>query len=147
MCSLFGLCTLLFFLYLRPQEAIPSLQSVPFLNLCAALAGLGVIIDMRLRFSRLSPAPTLRLILLLGAWGVLATAIKAGGNAASNGFSRIMIPWIVMILIAHGVTSFRGLKVLTTTLLALGLTIAFIGVHQAQQPSSCFEIREARQEG
>lgn len=142
MFSLIGLCSMLFFLYLRPQEAIPALRSLPFLNLCAALAGLGVVIDLRLRRTQLQPAPTLRFILLLAAWGIFCTAVKAGPGAASAAASRIMIPWIVMILIAHGVSTFRGLQVLLGTILFLGLSIAFIGAHQAYQPFTCYEVKE-----
>ena len=49
MFSLIGLCSMLFFLYLRPQESIPALRSLPFLNLCAALAGLAAGVRPRLR--------------------------------------------------------------------------------------------------
>lgn len=146
MFSLIGLCSMLFFLYLRPQEAIPALRSVPFLNLSAALAALGLVVDLRLRRTQIQAAPTLRFILLLGAWGVLATAVKAGPGAAGAAASRVMIPWVVMVLLAHGISTFRGLQVLLGTILALGLTIAFVGAHQAQQPFACYEIKEATQD-
>ncbi len=143
MFSLFGLCSLLFFLYLRPQEAIPSLQAIPALNLCAVLAALGLVIDVRLHRAEVAPAPTLRWVLLLGLWGILATFVKAGSSAAYDGFNRILIPWVVMVLIAHGVTSFRSFQIMVGTLLLLGLTIAGIGVHQAHQPFGCFQLKDA----
>jgi hypothetical protein len=143
MFSLFGLCSLLFFLYLRPQEAITALQALPMLNLCAALGALGLVIDLRLGRAQVHLVPGLRWALLLAAWGLLATGAKAGGAAASSAATRIMIPWIVFLLIAHGVTSFRGLQVVFATVLALGMSIAAIGVHQAQQPFGCFQVKDA----
>lgn len=143
MFSLIGLCSLLFFLYLRPQEAIPSLQSLPWLNLCAALAGLGVVIDLRLRRTQIALAPAVPWVLALGAWGVLATLLKAGTSAGIAGASRIMIPWIVMLLIAHGVTTFRGLQGVLLTVLLMGLCIAAIGVHQGLQPLQCWAVKDA----
>lgn len=143
MFSLFGLCSLLFFLYLRPQEAITALQAVPMLNLCAALGGLGLVIDLRLGRARVHAVPGLRWVLLVAAWGLMATLLKQGSAPATSAFNRIMIPWIVYLLIAHGVTTFRGLQVVFATVLALGLTIAAIGVHQAQQPFGCFQVKDA----
>ena len=60
----------------------------------------------------------LRFVLLLAAWGLLATAAKAGPGAAAAAASRIMIPWVVLILVAHGVSTFRGLQVLLGTSLS-----------------------------
>ena len=57
MFSLFGLCSLLFFLYLRPQEAITALQALPMLNLCAALGGLGLVIDRLTKYIKPSAPP------------------------------------------------------------------------------------------
>ncbi|MCS6911864.1 MAG: O-antigen ligase family protein [Myxococcales bacterium] len=143
MFSLPGLCSLLFFLYLRPQEAIAALRSLPMLNLCAALAALGLMLDLRLGLARVRFVPALGWALAMVAWGLLATLVKVGPGAASQAFTRLMIPLVVLLLVGHGVTTFRGLQVLLGTVLALGLAISAVGIHQAAQPFGCFQVQNA----
>jgi hypothetical protein len=143
MFSLVGLIGLLFFLYLRPQEAIPTLRELPMLNLCAALCAFGIVIDVRLQKAHLAFVPGLFWILLLFMWGFFTTAVKMGTGPAVTSINRVLIAAIVMVLLAHGVTSFRSLQVILATVLALGLSITAIGVHQAQQPFGCFRVKDA----
>lgn len=142
MFSLFGICALIFFLYLRPQESIDSLRTLPWLNIFAALGALGLLVDLRLHRAKVARIPTLPWLLAVGAWGVMGTFIKAGASAGVAGFTRVMIPWIVMLLIAHGVTTFRGLQAVLATVIAMGLSISAIGIHQGLQPLTCWQMKD-----
>jgi hypothetical protein len=141
MFTLFGLIPLLCWLYIRPQEVFPVLQTLPVLNLATGLGALGLLIDLRLGRAYVSPAPALRYLVLLVLWAFLVTSIRRGGDASSILMGRLFIPTAVLLLLAHGVTSFRSLQVMTAVVLCLGLFITFACLHQARQPLQCFVQR------
>lgn len=143
MFSLFGLCPLLVFLLLHPQEIFPALRAVPFLNLFAALSILGLLVDLRLNVAKVAAVPILFWLALFGLWCALTTWVRAGAAMTADVLSSQVIPWVVMLLLAHAVTSFRALHGVLLTLFGIALCVAFIAVHQAQQPFECLEAQEA----
>lgn len=141
MFTLFGLIPLLCWLYIRPQEVFPFLQALPVLNIATGISALGLLIDLRLGRAYVSPAPALRYLGLLLLWALLVTSIRRGGDASSILVGRLFIPTAVLLLLAHGVTSFRSLQVIAAVVLSLGLFITFVCLHQARQPFQCFVQR------
>ena len=68
MFALPGLLALIFVDYLRPQEYFPALRGLPLLHVSAALAALGLGLDLRVGVTRVRRSPHLALTLLLAAW-------------------------------------------------------------------------------
>src|SRR3954471_2698475 len=71
-----GLLGLLSFIYLRPQEILPALQSVPFLYLFLLLTVVGFAVDVRLGVTRLQGSPVLLWTAIYFGWSI-ATLLLA----------------------------------------------------------------------
>jgi hypothetical protein len=135
-----GLILLVLVDTLKPQEFIPLLAGVPLLYLLTALTLVGFAVDARLGFIRLAPAPQLVLASLLVVWCLL-TMVPRGSQVIGNQYMSLLIPFSLFLLIAHGVQSLRALEALLAVVLALGLFLAVVGVHQAFAPWGCHEVR------
>jgi hypothetical protein len=82
-----GICALIVFILARPQELVPLLQKVPFLDLFALFALVGYIIDVRLR--RLQPAatPALPWVAAFMLWAIVCTAVIVPETLFKQGLS------------------------------------------------------------
>ena len=131
-----GIIGLLFFIYVRPQEAVESLQSVPFLHLFFGLACLGLAVDLRLRISKAVAVPHLPWALALYFWAVIGAAIAAPGSLLD-----VMIVFgmsvATFVLIAQGLQTFRSLELVAAVVLLMALILSLIGSHQATAPRGC----------
>jgi hypothetical protein len=138
--SLPGLILLVLVDTLKPQEFIPLLAGVPLLYPLTALTLVGFVVDLRLGLVRPAPAPQLVLASLLVAWCLL-TMVPRGSQVLGSHLLSLLIPFSLFLFIAHGVQSLRALEALLAVVLALGLFLAAIGVHQAFAPWGCHEVR------
>lgn len=136
MFALPGLLALIFIDFIRPQEYYDFLRAVPLLYVATGLAALGFLIDVRLGITRLRPAPQLGLVLAFVAWSVVTLLVRAPAELIER-VPELLIPLAVYLLVAHALQSFRGLQVAAGLLLAISLTLAAIGVHQAFAPHGC----------
>jgi len=133
------LLALLFIDYLKPQEFIPVLASLPLLYLFTALALLGFVIDVRIGLSRLAATPQLPWVILFVVWALITVAINAPATFAARAIF-LFIPVSLYLLVGHAVQSFRMLQVVIGVLLAICLFLAAIGVHQGLAPWGCHQI-------
>lgn len=131
-----GLCALLVFIYLRPQEVVPALDSVPFLYLFVLLAVAGLAIDVRLGWSRLRINP----LIAFGAghflWSAASLLVVARAALAKEAIVSF-VSCFLFIGLAQSIQTFRALKVVAATLLAVSLALAAVGLHQSQAPLGC----------
>jgi O-antigen ligase/polysaccharide polymerase Wzy-like membrane protein len=134
-----GLIALLTFIYLRPQEIAPALQSVPFLYLFVLLTALGWVLDLRLGFSRLRSNAMLGWGLGYFAWSALTFAIaKAqGGPTIARELVMIVVSCFLFLVLSQAIQTVSGLRLVAVTLLGLSLGLAAVGVHQAYAPMGC----------
>ena len=70
-----AILSLLFFVYIRPQELIPGLERVPLLYLLVALALVALALDVRLGYVRIQNNPLLPWALAHIAWCLLSMAV------------------------------------------------------------------------
>jgi O-antigen ligase len=136
MFALPGLVALILVEYLRPQEYFESLRGLPLLHLAAALAGIGLVVDLRLGLTRLRAAPHLLLASLFFLWCLVTLTVRAPDQLASRA-TTLLIPFSMYLLVAHGLQTFRALQVVAATILAICLALAALGIHQAMQPLEC----------
>jgi hypothetical protein len=141
-----GIVCLLVFIYLRPQEYIPALKSLPMLYLFLGLAIFGYAVDLKLRRTKPLAAPQLGWMILFFAWVVFGVGIKASSNLAGSAV-EMAIPAALFLLIAHGIQSFRGLQTLCAVIIVLITYLAGFGVQQGLAPLGCFVINEASHDG
>lgn len=134
-----GLLALLTFIYVRPQEIFPALQSVPFLYLFVLLAGLGWVLDVRLGFTRWKSSGLLW-------WGVgyfvwsAATLLIAKTQGAPLVMSEVVMMIVSCFLflgLSQGIQTVAGVRMVAVTLLVLTVALAGVGVHQAFAPLGC----------
>jgi hypothetical protein len=137
-----GIIALIVFIYARPQEFFERLRVVPLLHIFFALALFGVVLDLRLRNTRLFATPQLRWALALFGWAAITILIRAPSAALSSmlGFAICMA---LFLLIAHGVQSFRALHVVAAVVLSMVLFVCGVGTHQGFAQTGCVIIDES----
>jgi O-antigen ligase/polysaccharide polymerase Wzy-like membrane protein len=136
-----GIAFLIVFILVRPQEAVPLLQRVPFLHLFTALAVVGFVIDIRLR--RLQPVATNTLpwVAALLILGVVSTGI----NMPVDLVGRVLELAILFALygtLAHGIQRFRTFQAIAGVLCATCCVISFVCMHQGLSPKQCIAGEE-----
>jgi len=137
-----GIIALVVFIYARPQEFFERLRAVPLLHLFCALALFGIVIDLRVGFSRLRASPQLPWVLSFFLWSIATVLIRAPSSALENALS-LTICVALFLLIAHGVQSFRALHVLAATVLAMVLFVCSVGAHQGFADTGCVIVDES----
>jgi O-antigen ligase len=136
MFALPGLLALIFIDFVRPQEYFEFLKAFPLLYIATGLAGLGLLVDLRLGISRLRPSPHLPLMLVFVLWAILTLAVTAPGELVER-VPGLLVPLAIYLLLSQALQSFRGLQLVAGLLLAIALALAAIGVHQAFAPYGC----------
>lgn len=134
-----ALVTLLALVYVRPQEILPSLQGVPALHALVLLVVTGFALDVRLGFARLRASPLLGAAVLYFTWSTVSMLAVARHALAREGLLA-SVSFVLFLAISQAVQTFRGLRVIGATLLALSLLLAAVGAHQAFAPTGC--VRE-----
>jgi hypothetical protein len=135
-----GLVCLIVFMYLRPQEHYTFLQKAPLLYLFFAATVGGLIVDIKLRLLR--PVPTRTFFLALGfwAWCMLVIVLKVPGELMVAQIMGFTIVFVTYVALAQGVQSFRALHIMAGTMIAIGLFLAAVGVHQGHAAHGCVLI-------
>jgi len=137
-----GIIALVVFIYARPQEFFERLRAVPLLHLFCALALFGIVLDLRVGYSRLRAAPQLPWVLAFFCWSVLTVLIRAPSTAVDNALS-LTICVALFLLIAHGVQSFRALHVVAASVLSMVLFVCGVGAQQGFADTGCVLIDES----
>ncbi len=131
-----GILGILFFIYLRPQEAYAPLQGVPFLYLFFALILFGAAVDLRLRVTKAIAIPGLPWAAALLVWCLITVAINKPEQLVDSAI-HLFITIAIFVLIAQSVQSFRIFEKVSVMLIALGLLLTTFAVHQSVAPKEC----------
>src|SRR5262245_21674775 len=100
-----GTVALIAFIYLRPQEIAPALQSTPFLVLFVELAAIGWAVDVRLGFVRLGASPLLGWGVLHFVWAMITVAAMAPHALPREGLLSF-VALFLFLAVSQGVQSF-----------------------------------------
>jgi hypothetical protein len=128
--------------YLKPQEFIPILATLPLLYIFTGLALLGLVIDIRLRLAKIELPPQLALAIVYVVW-CLATDAVTYPSILPARVMPLLIPMSLFVLVGLGVQTFRMLEVLAAFTLAICLFLAGVGVHQGLAPFGCHRVQYA----
>jgi hypothetical protein len=137
-----GIIALIIFIYARPQEFLEHLRVIPLLYVFFALALFGVVLDLRVRNTRLFATPALRWALALFAWASFTILIR-DPNAALSSAMEFAICMALFALIAHAVQSFRALHVVAAVVLSMVLFVCAVGTHQGFADKGCVLVDES----
>jgi len=125
------------FIYLRPQEIVPALASIPFLYMFLGLAVFGLALDVRLGHNQFRLAPQAPYGAMFFAWCIVNYLLRVGAGGLPNTIVVCAIAFTLYFLVAHGVQTFKGLAQFATSLFAISLAIAGVCVHQGLAPLGC----------
>jgi O-antigen ligase len=137
-----GILLLVLFIYVRPQEIVEPLQTVPLLYIFLALALFGLAIDWRQRNLPLRATPQLPFALALLVWCMVSALVFTPREVHVHAL-EIGVPIVLFLLIAHAVQSFRMLHVIAGTVLAVTLFVAAVGIHQGFGATGCIAVDES----
>jgi O-antigen ligase len=138
-----GILALIFFVYIRPQEFAPKLQTFPFLYVCFGLAVLGYMLDLRLRLSRWRPIPQTWWILAYFGW-CMATLIVRDRQALSGESVRIGVAVVLAFCIGNAIQTLRAFQWTAAVILGCALLLSVVGIHQSLQPKGCLVTDDSR---
>ena len=131
-----GILGILFFIYLRPQEAFESLRGIPFLYLFFALIIFGVAVDLRLRVTKAIAIPALPWALAFLLWCLLSVAIMNPDQLIDSAIS-LFITIAIFVLVAQSIQRFRVFEKVAATLVMLTMILTVIAIHQSLAPKEC----------
>ena len=134
-----GLLALLTFIYVRPQEIVPALQSVPFLYLFVLLTAVGWVLDVRLGFTRLRSSGLLGWALAYFAWSAITFGVAKARGAATIAPEIVMIgvSCFLFLALSQAIQTVAGVRMVAMVMLVLSLGLAGVGIHQAFAPLGC----------
>jgi O-antigen ligase len=134
-----GLLLLVLLDIFKPFQYVPIFASLPLLYVFTGLVLVGFLVDLRLGLSRIAPAPQLGLAIVFLVWAILTDVPQGVGTNWRQGFA-LVVPIILFALIAHVVQTVRALRAITVVMVVVGVSLAFIGVHQGFAPWGCHKL-------
>jgi hypothetical protein len=145
--ALAGTVALVFVLLLRPQEFIPGLAAFSLLNTVAALAALGIAVEIALRYQKPLWTPQLPWLAAFVAWCFLVTVRRIGTEGLGVTWEYVGLSAIIMLVVASAGRSLGRWRTLAATLVVVTTLIAATCIHQAQQDAQCIAIDTSSQQG
>ena len=131
-----GIVLIIIFIYVRPQEYFDSLKEIPFLYVFLAATVFGGLLDLKMRNLRFRSTPLLPWIGAFFLWCAFTVLVRAPRSAAPA-LTGLSICAALYFSIAHCIQTFRALHVVAGTVLAAGIFVCFVGVHQGLAPMGC----------
>jgi O-antigen ligase len=135
MFSLPGLIAIVVAQYTKFNEIVPTLRALPIMHVLYLLSSVGLLLDLRLRLVRPEACPHWPLVLPLWVWTLLSAAVNGGQTAQQ--LSITFVYMMLFLLVAHGVQSFRALRLLAMSVLATSLFLGVVTFMQARSPFQC----------
>jgi hypothetical protein len=135
MFTLPGLIGLLITHYTKVHEMSALLRPLPVMNLLYLGACFGLLLDIRLGLARPEACPQLRLVIPL--WLMTLVSVALAGGPVAHEATLVMVYMLLFLVLAQGVQSFRGLRVVGLSILAISLFLGVVAVIQALNPLQC----------
>lgn len=132
-----GTLLLVFVSLLRPQEFVPALQPLSILNLCAAIAAAGLVLELALGKQRPPSTPQLPWLGAFVVWCLAVTAVRAGSAGFTVAWDFVGLSTIFMLLVAFAARTWARYRALAAMLIGIGAILCCVCIHQAMQPSEC----------
>ena len=136
MYALVGIIGLMVSIYVRPYEWNADFARLPFLQVCCALALIGLGIDIGTKRTRLITSPMLPFCVFFVFWCIVTLTISAADKVVANSVP-IFISLLLFLLISLGVQTVKAFTRLVLTIFALGLFVAYVGADQGLNQHAC----------
>jgi len=138
--GLLGAILLVVTIFLRPQEVIPFLQGIGFLNIVTALAVLGIVIEFATGRTRSAWTPQLPYLFAFAGWCFFCTLVKTGRGELMHTVETVVFSTVFMLVIAYGARGYARFVVIAATLVAIAIALASFGIVQSQGEFECIVI-------
>jgi hypothetical protein len=138
--AIVGALLLVFVLLVRPQEFVPALQSFGVLNACAAVAAIGIGIELALGRRPPHSSPQIPWLAAFVGWCFLATVRRVGLAGFGVAWGSVGLSTVFMLVVALATRSMARWRAMAGLLVAIGAFLSVTCIHQAQQPPQCVEI-------
>jgi hypothetical protein len=145
--AIVGALLLVFVLLVRPQEFVPSLQSLSLLNACAALALLGIGVELTTGKQPVPWTPQLPWLAAFVGWCFLVTVRRLGLEGLSVAWEYVGLSAVFMLVIAFAARTATRWRVIAALLVAIGVFLSCTCIHQSRQEAQCIAIDTSNGEG
>lgn len=142
-----GTLLLVFVSLLRPQEFIPALRPLSILNLCAAVAAAGLVFELAMGKQRPPWTPQLPWLAAFLLWCFLVTLRPLGLEGFSIAWDFVGLSTIFMLVVAFSARTFPRFRAIALMLVAIGVVLSLVSIHQAHQPAECIVMDTSEAEG
>ena len=132
-------CALCALIIIKPQEFVPALAGVPVLHLLLAIIIACIIVEVQMRRITLTMAPQTRYAIWFLLWALMTTALKSPGVVGERVLDLLPTA-CVMLGLAFGCASSRGLRVFVATLVGCAVLVTCVALKQAYAPLQCMII-------
>jgi hypothetical protein len=132
-----GTLLLVFVSLLRPQEFIAALRPLSILNLCAAIAAAGLVLELVQGKQRPLSTPQLPWLAAFVLWCFLATARRLGTEGLTVTWDFVGLSTIFMLVVAFSARTWGRFRAVAALLIGVGALLCCVCIHQAMQPPEC----------
>lgn len=129
------------FIYLKPQEVVPVLATLPLLYLFFGLALGCVALEMSLRWLPTRLPLQAPYVLAFLAWAFVDILIK-DPSSLPRFVTTIGVGVGIYFTVSLGASTVSGVRTYGNLLLFLALVLGAVGAHQSVQPFVCFKLDE-----
>ncbi len=131
---------LLIVIFVRPQEFVPALEGLPFLNAVVALGFIGIAYEFGTGQQKDGKTPQGNLIIVYLIWCVISTMIQSGTEGFTTVKTDVGFSAIFCVIIMYGTRTPVRFIGLTTVLLGVALFLATAATIQGRSPFLCIEL-------
>jgi hypothetical protein len=136
-----GALLLVFVLMVRPQEFVPGLQALSPVNVCAALAALGIVSELALGKQPPVGSPQLPWLGAFVGWCFLVTVRRLGvADGLSGAWEFVGLSAIIMLVVVYAARTLSRWRALAGLLVAVAVLLACTCIHQSRQEAQCIAI-------
>ncbi|MBK8253188.1 MAG: O-antigen ligase family protein [Polyangiaceae bacterium] len=134
-----GLIGLIIFTYVRPQEFVPGMGGLPWINMWLALILGGFIYDMTSGQLRKEKTPLLKWSLIFYVWCFFTLALKVPGEMAGK-FTYLTTGIGLSLIIQHAIQSAKTFLRIALVVFATSMFCVSVAFHQGFQDFQCVVV-------
>jgi hypothetical protein len=142
-----GTLLLVFVSLLRPQEFIEALRPLSILNLCAAIAAIGLVFELGSGKHRAPWTPQLPWLAAFVAWCFLVTVRPLGPEGITVAWDFVGLSTIFMLVVAFSARTLTRYRAVAAVFVVTSVVLSLVSIHQARQPPECIVMDTSAENG
>lgn len=131
-----GILGLIVFTYIRPQEFVPQMAGVPWINMWLLMIMGGFAIDIGTGKIRKEKTPTLWWSVVFGAWCFMTLAIRNPAELTKNA-TQLITGIGLSLIIQHAVQDMKTFKRVCAVVFVTAMFCVTVAFHQGFQDFQC----------